>query len=818
MESQLPASSGPRFGQRLLTAVLALFCALQLGSMAMAQETTDDPAVVIYDRDIVELEGIIPFGRTYTFGLRSPANVVPGSSVPVSFVVSPVAIPAGVSAVTAGSYVTLSPANPVFTQPNQLITITVTYQIPASATPGPYGMKILATGFAATSGGLINVGTFINASVSAAAVVYTPPAVNILTPVSAPVLGSTITAASLPVTVPFSYTATSTGAFASAITESVASFDLDTLPASAVTLSGIGTSSVTGTGNLTVTTYGIHTFTARATNLGGQAMDVNTFSVVVQALPTVSISSPALGASYSLPYDSASVTVPFTFTGNTPAGSATSIRSLEAILYLNDGAVGTPITLTPGQITGTFGVSIMATATTSLAISAVGTHRLWVKTTNEFGEATNSRTFTVTRTKPKLTFTALNATRAYGASNPPFAFTVGGFVDGDSAAAAYQGDPTISTTATASSSVAGSPYVITIGPDSDLVSAKYDFVFVNAALAVTRAPLVVTAEDKTKVQGTANPALTYTLSGLVNGDTSAVLTTAPVLSTTATAASPVGNYSILNNSVLAAANYEVTFVEGRLTVTGSSATFSIGGTVFFDANVNGARNTDEPGLGGVTVKLYKNNVLVAQTTTTATGAGVGSYSFSNIAPGSYSVDAIELPGLTSSTANLVPVTIVAASVGNVDVGMALNFPAIRTMKANGFTIGYWKNNVEKAIAGKTGGAQVSAANINLYTTTISTLALSPYDGLTKAGAVAIMGKSTSNPVELLSKQLVGSEYNYASGGYIGGNKALTLCFITWGEYIVKNSTSYSSAYIIYAQQWFDAYNNSHGSFVSGPTP
>ncbi len=49
-----------------------------------------------------------------------------------------------------------------------------------------------------------------------------------------------------------------------------------------------------------------------------------------------------------------------------------------------------------------------------------------------------------------------------------------------------------------------------------------------------------------KVYGAALPALTATYSGLVNGDTAASLTTAPSLSTTATAASPVisGGYPI----------------------------------------------------------------------------------------------------------------------------------------------------------------------------------------------------------------------------------------------------------------------------------
>ena len=63
-------------------------------------------------------------------------------------------------------------------------------------------------------------------------------------------------------------------------------------------------------------------------------------------------------------------------------------------------------------------------------------------------------------------------------------------------------------------------------------------------LTVNKAILTVTANNASNVYGTANPAFTPTYSGFVNGDTSAVLTGSPSLTTTATAASPVGSYTI----------------------------------------------------------------------------------------------------------------------------------------------------------------------------------------------------------------------------------------------------------------------------------
>ncbi len=65
--------------------------------------------------------------------------------------------------------------------------------------------------------------------------------------------------------------------------------------------------------------------------------------------------------------------------------------------------------------------------------------------------------------------------------------------------------------------------------------------------------------------GATLPALTFTTSTFVNGDTAATaLTGAP--STTAASSSPVANYPITQGT-LAAANYTITFVPGTLAVT-----------------------------------------------------------------------------------------------------------------------------------------------------------------------------------------------------------------------------------------------------------
>ncbi|WP_423736240.1 MBG domain-containing protein [Chitinophaga caseinilytica] len=94
------------------------------------------------------------------------------------------------------------------------------------------------------------------------------------------------------------------------------------------------------------------------------------------------------------------------------------------------------------------------------------------------------------------------------------------------------------------------------------------------SFAIAKAPLTVTAEDKTKVQGTDNPPLTVRYTGFVNGDNASDLQTAPIVSTTADRNSTPGNYPITATGA-ASGNYTLTYVPGTLTVTPRSRTQTI---------------------------------------------------------------------------------------------------------------------------------------------------------------------------------------------------------------------------------------------------
>src|SRR5262249_2629970 len=124
-------------------------------------------------------------------------------------------------------------------------------------------------------------------------------------------------------------------------------------------------------------------------------------------------------------------------------------------------------------------------------------------------------------------------------------------------------------TATAASAVGSYP----ITASGAAANGNYTIAYVAGTLTVSPATLTINADDKTKVYGASNPALTASYSGFVNGDTAAPPTTAPPVTTTATAASGVGSYPITASGA-AAANYTIAYGAGTLTVTKAALTIT----------------------------------------------------------------------------------------------------------------------------------------------------------------------------------------------------------------------------------------------------
>ncbi|HWB10985.1 MAG TPA: Calx-beta domain-containing protein [Pirellulales bacterium] len=220
-----------------------------------------------------------------------------------------------------------------------------------------------------------------------------------------------------------------------------------------------------------------------------------------------------------------------------------------------------------------------------------------------------------------LTVTADSKSKVYGSANPAFSAIISGFVNGDTTSV-VTGTASLSTVATSASGVGS--YAITAGAGT-LSAANYTFAFVNGMFSVTPATLTVTAENKTMVYGAAVPALTDTISGFVNGDTSSIVTGAASLSTAATSASGVGNAIITAApGTLSATNYTFAFANGTLSVTPATLTVTAD-------NKSKTTGADNPPLTD-TITGFVNNDLASVVTgaadlaTAATpGSAVGTY-------------------------------------------------------------------------------------------------------------------------------------------------------------------------------------------------
>ena len=100
----------------------------------------------------------------------------------------------------------------------------------------------------------------------------------------------------------------------------------------------------------------------------------------------------------------------------------------------------------------------------------------------------NTNATTVANMTPaKLTVSADNLTRVFGATNPPFTFSISGFVNGETAATAITGAPILATTAKTNSAPTNYPITVAKGT---LAAANYFFAFSNGVLTVAPANTV----------------------------------------------------------------------------------------------------------------------------------------------------------------------------------------------------------------------------------------------------------------------------------------------------------------------------------------
>jgi gliding motility-associated-like protein len=171
----------------------------------------------------------------------------------------------------------------------------------------------------------------------------------------------------------------------------------------------------------------------------------------------------------------------------------------------------------------------------------------------------NGTTTQLTVNKVNLTAKADNKTRVYGSTNPALTITYTGFVNGE-IEAVLDTKPITSTIANTSTSVGDYSIAIAGGSDNN-----YNFVYTPGVLTITKATLTATADNKSRLLATPNPALTVSYSGFVNTDAVSDIDIVPIATTAAITSSPVGGYPIVVSGG-SDNNYQFNYVSGILTV------------------------------------------------------------------------------------------------------------------------------------------------------------------------------------------------------------------------------------------------------------
>ena len=156
-----------------------------------------------------------------------------------------------------------------------------------------------------------------------------------------------------------------------------------------------------------------------------------------------------------------------------------------------------------------------------------------------------------------LTVDVNSASRSYGAANPAFTGKIIGLQAGDNITVTY-------TNATTPASMVGTYVIVPVFNDPNHALSNYTVITNSGTLAITNAPLTVTANNAARAVGAPNPMLNGTIMGLQNGDAIAA-----TYITAATPASPAGTYLIapmLVDPGHKLGNYNVSLVNGTLTV------------------------------------------------------------------------------------------------------------------------------------------------------------------------------------------------------------------------------------------------------------
>jgi len=370
--------------------------------------------------------------------------------------------------------------------------------------------------------------------------------------------------------------------------------------------------------------------------------------------------TPSTAPGAGTPSESATFTPTDTTDYTTPAAGSVTVtvnKATPSITWSTPSAITYGAALSSTQLNATSATAgALVYTPASGTVLGAGTQALSVTLTPTDTADYNSATASVQLVvnQAPLTITASSATVNYGAAVPIITPSYSGFVNSQTSAVLTTA-PTCTTTYTTASAAGSSPSTSCSGA----AAANYAISYVAGLVTVNQAPLTITASSATVSYGGAVPTITPSYSAFANGQTSAVLTTAPTCTTTYTTASAAGSSPSTSCSGAAAANYAISYVAGvvtvnlaPLTITASSATVSYGGAV----------PTITPSYSGFANSQTTSVLTTAPTCTTSytTASAAGSSpptSCSGAAAANYTISYVA--GVV--TVNQAPLTITASS-------------------------------------------------------------------------------------------------------------------------------------------------------------
>jgi hypothetical protein len=482
--------------------------------------------------------------------------------------------------------------------------------------------------------------------------------------------------------------------------------------------------------------YNSQTLTGAVTTTAGSSTNVGDVSITQGALTN------ANNANYDITYNNGTLSItPAVLTYNATAassiyGSTPSVNAGTVTGWKNSETANT-------ATTGTLLFSTTATATSNVGSYGITGSGLTANNGNYTFEQASGNATALTINKATLTVTADDKTRVYGDANPTLTYGITGYVNSENATSAgLTGTPTISTTATAASNV--NTYTITSAANN-LAAANYQFTYVAGTLTINRRPVTVTADNKTREYGDANPGLSFAVAadgtgtsrGMYNSQTltGAVTTAAIVKTGVGTAQITQGTVNNANNT-----NYDITFNNGTLTI--NKARLSAAGSKIYNGEIEfEASNLAITGKDGESFAVSGNatmqskNVQVNQRLANVNGLTIS-------ANGNGLLSNYESLATTDTQ-----VTVTAKNI-------TLTAPVLNKTYDGGYTYNMTNADLTAMSSNLVGGDRVVGATV--------TFADSVVGGVTQVntGKNAGSGKSVNLSAVVISDGNDGSNYNY----------------------------------------------------------